>query len=221
MKCFSDRTLEFFMAIRFNNNREFFHENHDWYLADVRTPALELADALSGDIEKLDAELERRPNRVVSRLARDIRFSRDKSPYRDNMWLSFRMADNERRRRPEFYFGLSAEGSDCGMGFYNITRAQTDAWRTVLTTHTEECIAAIETAYAAGFGMSGERYKKIAVPDDLDERLKEWYPVKNFWVNKAIPLKTALSEELKDALAEDIASLTPLYRLFSLIGDIE
>lgn len=28
---FTEQTFEFFMAIRFNNNREFFLENHDWY----------------------------------------------------------------------------------------------------------------------------------------------------------------------------------------------
>ncbi len=40
---FTDRTFEFFMAIKFNNNREFFHENHDWYEEAVRNPLRELA----------------------------------------------------------------------------------------------------------------------------------------------------------------------------------
>ena len=38
---FSDETFEFFMAIQFNNNTEFFHGNHDWYTRAVRTPCLE------------------------------------------------------------------------------------------------------------------------------------------------------------------------------------
>ena len=44
---FSDETFEFFMAIQFNNNTEFFHSNHDWYVDAVRRPCLELAAALS------------------------------------------------------------------------------------------------------------------------------------------------------------------------------
>lgn len=80
---YSDETFEFFMAIGFNNNVDFFHSNHDWYLRGVREPSLRLAEALSPVIEEIDDSLERRPNRVVSRINRDIRFSKDKSPYRD------------------------------------------------------------------------------------------------------------------------------------------
>ena len=40
---FSDETFEFFMAIRFNNNRDFFQANRDWYLRAVREPCLRLA----------------------------------------------------------------------------------------------------------------------------------------------------------------------------------
>ena len=29
---YNDETFEFFMAIRFNNNTDFFHSNRDWYL---------------------------------------------------------------------------------------------------------------------------------------------------------------------------------------------
>ena len=60
------------LAIAFNNNMQFFHENHDWYLRAVRQPCLELADALGGVMEQIDEEIERRPNRVVSRINRDI-----------------------------------------------------------------------------------------------------------------------------------------------------
>ena len=86
---YNDETFEFFMAIGFNNNVDFFHSNHDWYLRGVREPSLRLAEALSPVIEEIDDSLERRPNRVVSRINRDIRFSKDKSPYRDYIWLSF------------------------------------------------------------------------------------------------------------------------------------
>ena len=87
---YNDETFEFFMAIRFNNNADFFHSNRDWYLRGVREPSLALAEALAPTVEWLDDSLERRPNRVVSRINRDIRFSNDKSPYRDYLWLGFR-----------------------------------------------------------------------------------------------------------------------------------
>ena len=86
---YNNETFEFFMAIAFNNNVDFLHANHDWYLRGVREPSLRLAEELSPVIEEIDDTLDRRPNRVVSRINRDIRFSKDKSPYRDYLWLSF------------------------------------------------------------------------------------------------------------------------------------
>ena len=53
---FTDETFEFFMAIAFNNNTDFFHANHDWYLRAVREPCLSLAAALSDAIEAIEVE---------------------------------------------------------------------------------------------------------------------------------------------------------------------
>ena len=54
---FTDETFEFFMAIAFNNNTEFFHANHDWYVRAVRQPCLELAGALSEVMTEIDDEI--------------------------------------------------------------------------------------------------------------------------------------------------------------------
>ena len=48
--------------------------------------------------------MELRPNRIVSRINRDVRFSRDKSPYRDHIWLSFRRPGEEGKNRIGAYF---------------------------------------------------------------------------------------------------------------------
>lgn len=96
---FTEQTFEFFMAIRFNNNREFFLENHDWYQSSVRTPCLDLAAALGESVNALDPELETRPTKVLSRINRDVRFSNDKSPYRDYLWLAFRRPARSGARR--------------------------------------------------------------------------------------------------------------------------
>ena len=93
---FTDRTFEFFMAIKFNNNRQFFHENHAWYEEALRNPLRDLAADLAPVIETMDPALETRPEKVVSRINRDIRFSNDKSPYRDYMWLAFRRPGDQR-----------------------------------------------------------------------------------------------------------------------------
>ena len=54
---FERGAFEFFMALQFNNNREFFHSNHAWYQASVRGPLSALCMDLAPGMLALDGEL--------------------------------------------------------------------------------------------------------------------------------------------------------------------
>ena len=217
---FTDETFEFFMAIRFNNNADFFHDNHDWYMRAVRRPCMELAGALSDVIESIDDSLDCRPNRVVSRINRDIRFSNDKSPYRDHIWLGYhRMIDAPRDRRhidptlftPGFYFEIRAEGGFCGMGMYNENRPLMNGLRRRMVNEPEAFLERwlpVRDDFPAWL----RSFKRMRLPDGLSPELAEWYPVRSFYVEKSIPDFSLLkSPGLVDALAADYRKLSPLY----------
>ena len=99
---FPQSGMEFFMAIRFNNNREFFLENRGWYEEGVRTPARRAGGGASAKRSGTSTRT-LRPGRekVVSRINRDVRFSNDKSPYRDYIWAGLPQA----RRRAQDHAG--------------------------------------------------------------------------------------------------------------------
>jgi len=59
---YSNETFEFFMAIRFNNNRPFFQDNRDWYLRAVREPSLALAQELAELVEEIEQWCEKNPS---------------------------------------------------------------------------------------------------------------------------------------------------------------
>ena len=126
---FRDDTFEFFMALAFNNNREFFHANHDWYERSVRRPLCELCADLAPVLFAIDRDIEVRSARVVSHINRDLRYSRDKSPYRDYMWLGFHRAGLDKRDCFHYYFDIGAQGGNIGIGMYGDDRAWTDALR--------------------------------------------------------------------------------------------
>ena len=212
---FSDETFEFFMAIGFNNNREFFQENHDWYLRSVRQPALALAESLSESIEKMDPDMERRPNRVVSRINRDIRFSNDKSPYRDYIWLAFRRPEVESGVALSAYFDMSCDGASYGLSFYRDNRPLMNAFRRRLAAEPEEFLA-IWRALSPEFVLHANAYKRMAVPDPLPPEARPWYPLKGFYVQKdlrdfALIKSPALAEEIQQGFEK----LIPLYRCLS------
>lgn len=209
---YNDETFEFFMAIRFNNNADFFHSSHDWYLRGVREPSLALAEALSETVEAIDASLERRPNRVVSRINRDIRFSNDKSPYRDYIWLSFRRPKDERVNSAELYFDLSASGGSFGMGYYRATKPLMNALRRRMVTEPEH-VAELMSPVLREFTLSTDNYRRMTVPETIPEILRPLYPTRGFYFSKPLNDFALLKSP---ALAEEIARgyrlLTPMHQ---------
>lgn len=208
---YNDETFEFFMAIRFNNNTDFFHSNHDWYLRGVREPSLALVEALAPTVEAIDDLLERRPNRVVSRINRDIRFSNDKSPYRDYIWLSFHRPKEDRSTSAGLYFDLSDSGGSCGMGYYRAAKPLMNALRRRMVTEPERLISLLEPLESE-FTLFSENYRRMAIPEELPEILRQLYPTKGFYFEKPLNDFSLLkSPALTEEIARSFRLLAPMY----------
>lgn len=209
---YSHETFEFFMAIRFNNNREFFHANHDWYERSVRRPSLLLAEALQDTAFDIDPEMEVRPNRAVSRINRDIRFSRDKSPYRDYLWLHYRRPAEEHGPIPSFYFDIGSGGEvSCGMGFYSQNKPMLNALRQCILTDPDSFRAVIEPLQGK-YHCFANCFKRISIPERVPEDLRSWYAVKNFYYQKSsADMDLIASPALAEWVKEGFRDLAPLY----------
>jgi len=208
---YNQETFEFFMAIRFNNNRAFFQENRDWYLRAVREPSLALTDALAGIIEDIDPEMDRRGHKVVSRINRDIRFSKDKSPYRDHVWLSFRRPDEERGKSPSIYFEVNDEYAAYGMGFYQDNRQLMDGLRRQMAADPDQMMALL--APLQDFDLFTVPNSRIKPPEDLPAGLRSWYCARSFYFSRDIlDFDLIRSPELATELEQGFLRMKPLYR---------
>lgn len=218
---YSDETFEFFMAIGFNNNAAFFHENHDWYMRGVRAPSLALAQSLSKVIEEIDPNLERRPDRVVSRINRDTRFSHNKSPYRDYIWLSFHLPGEERSRHMELYFDISAQGAGYGMGMYLQNKSLMNALRKRMVEEPERVLQLLAQANQR-FECSAETYKRMQIPEELPPLLKQLYPLKNIGFYRQIQdFDLIKSPTLAQEIESGYRILQPMYSYINALTPIE
>lgn len=210
---YSHETFEFFMAIRFNNNREFFHANHDWYERSVRRPSVLLAEALQDTMFGIDPDMEVRPTRAVSRINRDIRFSRDKSPYRDYIWLHYRRPAEEQGPIPAFYFDIGSGGEvSCGMGFYSQNKPMLNALRHVIL-RDPDGFRSLIAPLAGRFAFMPACYKRLAVPAQVPEDLRVWYTLKSFYLQRSSSdMDLIASPALADWVIDAFHELTPLYR---------
>lgn len=217
---FSSRTEEFFMAIAFNNNTAFFHENHAWYEEAVRRPMKELAAALAPVIEEIDSNLEHRPERVVSRINRDVRFSKDKSPYRDYMWLSFRPPHEAQSLSLCFYFEISASGASYGMGLYDENRPLLNGLRRCLLADSPSFLEIVQPL-DKDFNRHANLFRRRKVPEDLTDDAKSWFLTRSFFYEKPLDDEITHSPRLTDEISTGFKKLTPLYRYLSAIEPVE
>ena len=111
--------LEYLMGIAMNNYREYFLATRGEYERHVKRPLYALAEALVPTALAIDADMEQRPSRIVSRIRRDTRFTKDKSPYRSNMWLSFHPTGRPKSECFGLYYDISPRASCYGAGFYD------------------------------------------------------------------------------------------------------
>lgn len=214
---FSDETFEFLMALSFNNNREFFHANHDWYVSGLRRPALELAAALGESVRALSPELETRPEKVVSRINRDLRFTNDKTPYRDYIWLAFRRPREDRKTTIGAYFDLSCSGASYGIGFYQENRPMMNGLRRRLRNDPQELLSLL-SGIEGRFTPHVDHFKRLPVPEGIPQELTDWYRAKSFYIEKDIKDFTLIKSPV---LAEEIANgYTELVSLFKYMDSI-
>ena len=112
MQAIPKNTISFLKELKLNNNREWFNENKDRFnniQSQVKIFVQEVNDSLnvSDNIEKIK----------IFRIYRDLRFSKDKTPYKKNIGMAFHRAKPE--LRGGYYLEISADESFIAVGFWN------------------------------------------------------------------------------------------------------
>lgn len=100
--------FQFLKDLAKNNNKDWFDLNRSRYESDVKKPFEELAIALGGELNKFDAEIQGDHKKNIFRINKDIRFSKDKSPYKTNRSVAFSLNGKKDHEDPGYYLELGA-----------------------------------------------------------------------------------------------------------------
>jgi uncharacterized protein (TIGR02453 family) len=171
----------FFIGLELENSKRFFDANRAVYENSVKAPMVALIESLEDDYG---------PGKVF-RPNRDIRFSKDKSPYKTNIAGYAGMGGNGG------YISLDARGLTVASGRYEFTPEQLTKYRKkVAADSTGAPLAAmVAKLEKAGYGIGGEELKRVPAgwpQDHARERLlrrKLLYVYKDFglkpWLGSA------------------------------------
>ncbi len=152
---FTKDTFRFLADLEANNSKDWFDAHRDDYEAHWKAPALDLIADLSGPMSRLDPPLkaEPRPNGSLRRINRDVRFSKDKSPYNARLHMIF-WAGGHPNRSPAVHIVLHPEGVGYGAGQFGLEpKALAALRRRIAGPEGDGLIAALDQAASIGCRM--------------------------------------------------------------------
>ena len=176
--------FEFLEDLAENNDREWFKENKDRYLADVQEPALDFVRAFGTRLEKISPHFTA-DARVVGgslfRIHRDTRFSKDKTPYKTNTGMQFRHQAAKDAHAPGFYLHLQPGECFAGVGLWRPETAVAYRIRSAIDERQIEWKrAAHGKAFTTVWELTGDSLKRPPTGYDADHPLIEDLKRKDF-----------------------------------------
>jgi len=118
---FTQKSFDFLSALSSNNNREWFNDHKQLYEDAVRSPALAFIADMSDELIMISPHflaVRRKVGGSLMRIYRDVRFSKDKRPYKTNIGIQFRHELGKDVHAPGFYLHVEPEGCFVGAGIW-------------------------------------------------------------------------------------------------------
>jgi len=177
----SKETFDFLKKLDKNNNR-------DWFLAnkkDFEKAKADLTDFtafLIGKVSRFDPQISNvLPQECVFRIYRDVRFSKDNSPYKIHLGAHI-SPGGRKAMKPGFYFHIQPGQSFVAGGKHMPDSAELLKIRTAIANKTEEFLKIIaDKIYQKNFGeMHGEKLVKAPKGFPADHKAVEYLKLKNF-----------------------------------------
>jgi uncharacterized protein (TIGR02453 family) len=118
---FRKETFQFFRELGKNNRKVWMDENRERYQACIVQPFRRLFEELAPEVLKLDEsfDVSGRSGANFSRINRDIRFAKDKTLYKTQMYVKFQLPSPGDRESGQLYAGLSTDAVTAGFRIYS------------------------------------------------------------------------------------------------------
>ena len=137
---------------RFENSKSFYEEHKQELKDGFTVPLRQIAMALGSKVFALDDMIVTDPVRMVSRIRRDNRYTKDKSLYRDHLWVMFMRNKHEWMNYPCMWFEVNQDCWGYGVGTYYADAQFLELYRKTLLERPKEFLDAVHRAENTGAG---------------------------------------------------------------------
>jgi len=204
---FCQQTSDFLWELSFHNERPWFLDHKEEFETVLNRPFRALA------ADTLALMRQRYPERElqghVSRIYRDARRLFGRGPYKDHLWFTV-FSGGLHDGGPAFWFELGAATYSYGLGFWDATSAQMEAYRRRIDANPAAFERLIRPIERKKYRMYGAAYKRPKA--DRPEPIARWYNRRSVSVGHELDFGgEALGETLPFVLADCYAELMPLH----------
>lgn len=213
MGYFSSDFNQFFKELAANNHKEWFDENRKRYEENIKKPFEEFTAALSAHLAREEPELAKMDSRkFIFRINRDIRFAKDKSPYKLNRSAAISKHGRKNSAKAGLYFQMGPENVVIAGGAYQLSKEELAAFREAILKNHKKFRSSIEhKPFQSKFGeIRGEEHKRLPGKEFTEFAKQE--PLiykKQFYYWAELPPEMVTDDRLLDKVLEYHQSAKP------------
>ncbi|MDH3651193.1 MAG: DUF2461 domain-containing protein [Saprospiraceae bacterium] len=209
-------TLSFLRDLKKHNDRPWFNENKDRYVA-AHQNMIDFADVLIAEMSKYDRLVPMTGKKSLFRIYRDVRFSKDKSPYKMNFAGGLKRAT--RQRRGGYYYHIEPSGSFAGGGFWGPSSGDIKHIRKQIAADPKRLRKIINSSrFKKSFGsLDGEQLKTAPQGFEKDHPAIDLLRHKQFLISKRFTAKEVTDSTFLKKLVHTFKEMLPFFDYMSEI----
>ncbi len=215
-------TLQFLKALKKNNNREWFEKNRPKYESAKQEYLQFVTQVLDGMKLKDKSLLNLEPKQCVFRINRDVRFSKNKDPYKTNFGASFSKGA-KKIDCAGYYFHLEPGACFIGGGLWMPMAPELKKLRQEIDYCFKEFKGIVnEKKFKNNYGGLSETDKLVRPPKgyELDNPAIEFLKLKNFVATTEITDAEVLDKNLVKKVIACFESMSPLIHFINKAIDL-
>jgi len=211
----SKNTLQFLQNLKSNNNKEWFDKNRNDY-EQAKIELKDLCTNIISEVSKFDSGLiGLEPKNCIFRINRDIRFSKDKSPYKTNMGAYF-SKHGKNNGVGGYYFHIEPGKSFIGGGVYGCMPDQLKSIRQEIDYNFNDfkriiSASAFKKMYPK---LEGEKLKNAPKGYDENNPAVDFLKHKNLYVSNMFTDEELMDKNFYKTFAAKAKVLHPLLQFF-------
>ena len=211
---FRQGTLKFLGGLRKHNTKSWFEAHRadydDYYVA----PAKAFVEAIGAALARVAPRIVAEPkiNGSIFRINKDVRFSKDKRPYKDHLDFSF-WEGEKRGSSSALFFRVSPDGVYVGAGYHSCKHLQSAFRAAVAGPVAGKKLAAVARKIRrAGYELEGARYKRMPRDFPHDGPAAEFLLHDGLYVVTEYEPTFATDDRLVDECVKQWKTAMPLHR---------